>query len=115
MKHLPKFLPWFARKSGISDELAAKLWRRASREIEGLLGSAKTPELHKRTVERFLGLVQQEAAVDHSANFSWVLRHQNHVAFMSLLAAETVSKAFRVNWSKMVSSCTAPYLVWSAR
>ena len=34
----PKILPWIARKAGISDELALKLWRRAVSEAEHLTG-----------------------------------------------------------------------------
>ena len=34
----PKILPWIARKAGISDELALKLWRRAISEAEYITG-----------------------------------------------------------------------------
>ena len=34
----PKILPWVARKAGITDELALKLWRRAVGEAEFLTG-----------------------------------------------------------------------------
>jgi hypothetical protein len=37
----PKILPWIARKAGISDELALKLWRRAVSEAEYLTGKPK--------------------------------------------------------------------------
>ena len=37
----PKILPWIARKAGISDELALKLWRRAISEAEYLAGKAE--------------------------------------------------------------------------
>lgn len=30
----PMILPWIARKAGITDELALKLWRRAASEAE---------------------------------------------------------------------------------
>ena len=104
MKHLPKILPWIAKKSGISDELAAKLWRRASGETVELLGVADTPELHKRTVEHFLSLVQEEAVVAPGAtispaDFAWVLRHQSRMTFLSLLAVENASQALRNNWA----------------
>ena len=36
----PKILPWIARKAGISDELALKLWRRAVSEAEYLTASS---------------------------------------------------------------------------
>lgn len=110
MKTLPKILPWFANKNGISEELAAKLWRRASGEIVELLGSTETPEVHKRTIERFLDLVESESAIDAQAivtpaDFTWMLRHQSRVTFLSLLAVENTSRAWRNNWTHM----WAPY------
>ncbi|MEY4591616.1 MAG: hypothetical protein RIR18_511 [Pseudomonadota bacterium] len=107
MTHLPKILPWVAKKSGISDELATKLWRRASGETVGLLGRAETSELHKRSVERFLDLVQEEAviapgAVVTPADFAWVLRYQSRMTFLSLLAVENTSRAFRNSWSNLM-------------
>jgi cysteine synthase len=40
----PKILPWIARKAGISDELALKLWRRAASEAEYLTGQSTGSE-----------------------------------------------------------------------
>jgi hypothetical protein len=40
----PKILPWIARKAGISDELALKLWRRAISEAEYLTGKTEGSE-----------------------------------------------------------------------
>jgi len=37
----PKILPWIARKAGISDELALKLWRRAGSAAEYLTGKTE--------------------------------------------------------------------------
>lgn len=110
MKSLPKILPWFAKKNGISEELAAKLWRRASGEIVELLSSAESSEAHKRTVERFLDLVESESEqgvqdVVTPADFTWMLRHQSRVTFLSLLAVENTSRAWRNNWTHLL----APY------
>jgi hypothetical protein len=112
MKHLPKILPWIAKKSGISDELVAKLWRRASGETVELLGETETSELHKRTVERFLQLVQEEAIAEPGsivtpADFAWMIRHQSRITFLSLLAFESASQAYRNNWSKFIRAYNA--------
>ena len=48
----PKILPWIARKAGISDELALKLWRRALSEAEYLAGKAEGSEYWTLAVER---------------------------------------------------------------
>ena len=54
----PKILPWIARKAGISDELALKLWRRAASEAEYLTGKAQGSEYYGLAVERFLSIVE---------------------------------------------------------
>ena len=43
----PKILPWIARKAGISDELALKLWRRAVSEAEYLTGKQEGNEFNE--------------------------------------------------------------------
>jgi len=115
MKHLPKILPWIAKKNSISEELTAKLWRRASGEIAGLLGNTETPELHKRTLERFLDLVEAESAnlvvpaanlaqfamASSPADFAWMLRHQSRMTFLSLLAVENASQVMQNSWANV--------------
>ena len=56
----PKILPWIARKAGITDELALKLWRRAASETEYLTGKSSGSEYWGLAVERFLGIVEDE-------------------------------------------------------
>lgn len=56
----PKILPWIARKAGISDELALKLWRRAISEAEYLTGRADGSEYWGLAIERFLDIVEEE-------------------------------------------------------
>ena len=48
----PKILPWIARKAGITDELALKLWRRAISEAEYLTGQAEGSEYWNLAIER---------------------------------------------------------------
>ncbi len=54
----PKILPWIARKAGISDELALKLWRRATSEAEYLTGKAEGSEYWGLAIERLLDIVE---------------------------------------------------------
>ncbi len=50
----PKILPWVAKRAGISEELALKLWRRAVGEAEYLSGQTAGSEFSGLAVERFL-------------------------------------------------------------
>ena len=60
MMKAPKILPWIARKAGISDELALKLWRRATSEAEYLTGKAEGSAYWGLAVERLLDIVEDE-------------------------------------------------------
>ena len=90
----PKILPWVARKAGITDELALKLWRRAASEAEYLIGKAEGSEYWGLCVERFLAIVEDEAGNAPAYNLtpapqmSWMWRHQTRMSMLSLLAAQ---------------------------
>ena len=56
----PKVLPWFARKAGLDDESALRLWRRAVGESVGELGSKAMAGT--TTMSRFLELLDTESA-----------------------------------------------------
>src|SRR5574343_1676430 len=90
----PKILPWIARKAGISDELALKLWRRAVSEAEYLTGKAEGSEFWGLSVERFLSIVEDEVGNAPSYNLtpapqmSWMWRHQTRMSMLSLMAAQ---------------------------
>lgn len=90
----PKILPWVARKAGISDELALKLWRSAVSEAEFLTSRGEGPEFCGLAIERFLAIVEDEADQGPSYNLSpapqmsWLWRHQSRMSMLSMLAAE---------------------------
>ena len=60
----PKLLPWIARKAGIGDELALKLWRRAAGESEELVGCCDSADYYRLAMERFIDLVEAETRGD---------------------------------------------------
>src|SRR5574343_4048 len=97
----PKFLPWIARKAGISDALALKLWRRALSESEYLTGSTSSPEYWGMAVERFLGLAEDEAETPQECQLvlaprlTWFVQHQNRVSMLSLLAAQNTYRLWQ--------------------
>ena len=90
----PKILPWIARKAGISDELALKLWRRAISEAEYLTGRADGSEYWGLAVERFLDIVEEEIGatpqygLTPAPKISWMWRHQSRMSLLSVMAAQ---------------------------
>jgi hypothetical protein len=87
----PKLLPWIARKAGITDELALKLWRRAASDAENELGSAAGSVFWAHAVELFRGLVEAEAAVQSPATqLGWVWRHQQRIAMHTLTVSQVL-------------------------
>lgn len=100
----PKILPWIARKAGISDELALKLWRRAISEAEYLVGTAEGPEYWGLAVERFLAIVENEVGctpqyqLTPAPRLAWMWSHQTRMSLLSLTAAENAFRFWQHSW-----------------
>lgn len=106
----PKILPWIAKRAGISEQLALKLWRRASGESALIVGNVSSPDFHRCTVDRFLSLVDEETASapqqsDHSTpvHLSWLCRHQNRVSLLSLIAAQNTYRLWQYRMASYYS------------
>ena len=104
MMKAPKILPWIARKAGISDELALKLWRRAISEAEYLAGKAEGSEYWGLAVERFLEIVEDEIGrtpqygLTPAPKVSWIWRHQSRMSLLSLIAAQNTCRFWQISW-----------------
>lgn len=106
----PKILPWIARKSGISDELAINLWRRAAGEAEQLCGDCSSSDYYRLAVERFIDLADEEgekgAALDPLSPdrlFAGLkrLRHdQERLWQINLIAAQNACRL----WHKWIAT-----------
>ena len=103
----PKILPWIARKAGISDELALKLWRRAASEAEYLTGKSEGSEYCGLAVERFLGIVEDEVGqtpqygLTPAPKISWMWRHQSRMSLLSLMAAQNAYRFWQNTWGNI--------------
>jgi hypothetical protein len=103
----PKILPWVARKAGISDELALKLWRRAASEAEYLTGKAEGSEYWRLAVERFLAIVEEEVGVAPqygltiAPRLSWMWRHQSRMSLLSMTAAQNAYRFWQTTWDNL--------------
>jgi len=100
----PKILPWIARKAGISDELALKLWRRAISEAEYIAGKAEGSEYWGLAVERFLSIVENEVGsapqyqLTPAPRLSWMWSHQTRMSLLSFAAAENAYRFWQSSW-----------------
>ncbi len=102
----PKILPWVAKRAGISEELALKLWRRAVGEAEYLSGQTAGSEFSGLAVERFLSLVEDETSpapslLNPAPQLSWLCRHQTRVSLLSLLAAQNTYQIWQNAWNDL--------------
>ena len=103
----PKILPWIAKKAGISDELALKLWRRANSEAEYLTGKSEGSEYWGLTIERFLSIVEDEVGqstqygLTPAPQISWMWRHQSRMSLLSLMAAQNTYRFWQNTWENL--------------
>lgn len=105
----PKLLPWMARKAGLSDELALKLWRRAAGESENLCGCCDSSDYHAATFSRFVDLVADESGVvlDEavaSTPVSWIGRQQKRMTQLNTGAAQDTYRLWQSNWDKFFAA-----------
>lgn len=116
MMKVPKIIPWIARKAGISEVLASKLWQRAESETASALECREGAEFHGRCVERFLDLVEASAGGAFRINYanttekvSWIWRHQGRMAAYGLTAAENAAKFWQDAWSNAIRPARASF------
>lgn len=104
----PKILPWIAKKAGITDELALKLWRRAVGEAEYLTGKTEGSEFWGLAIERFLFIVEDEVGsipsntLSPAPQLTWMWRHQTRMSLLSLMAAQNTYRYWQSTWGSMV-------------
>lgn len=103
----PKILPWIAKKAGISEALALKLWRRAVSEAEYLTGKTEGSEYYGLAVERFLALVEDEIGsvpqynLTPAPRLSWMWHHQSRMSLLSLVAAQNTYRLWQNAWDNL--------------
>lgn len=107
----PKILPWIAHKTGISEELALKLWRRAAGEAELMTGSCDSPDYYRLAVERFVDFAESEGnrsvvreAVGGQTCVSWMWRHQNRISKLSMITTHNLVRLWQANMHGLFGS-----------
>ena len=102
MRHAPKLLPWLAKRAGVSNDLAHRLWRRAIQEAQAIAGSDRSAEYHAIAIDRLLNLLEVEsngAANFESSASAWRWRHQQRMARSAAVAAVSITRI----WSQLVA------------
>jgi len=100
----PKILPWIARQTGISDDLALNLWRRAAGEAEVLTGNCTSSDYYRLAVEHFVDLAQEEGErgspndQQSSSRYHWVQRYHQRMWESNLLAAQNAYRLWQDSW-----------------
>ena len=104
----PKILPWIAHKTGISEDLALKLWRRAAGEAEEMTGCCDSSDYYRLAVERFIDLAEVEGnslqlrdAPSVNCVF-WLWRHQSRISSLHLVAVQNVATLWQTGVKKML-------------
>ena len=104
----PKILPWIAHRTGISEDLALKLWRRAAGEAEELIGCHDSSDYYRLAVERFIDFAEaegQRSVVRETSGtrtcVSWLLRHQNRITKLNLITAQSLVRLWQTNWNEL--------------
>ena len=102
----PKILPWIAHKTGISEELALKLWRRAAGEAETIAGCCDSSDFCHLAMERFIDFAEAEgtsSVVRQTARprscVSWLWRHQNRISKLNMITLENIIRLSLSNWT----------------
>ncbi len=102
----PKILPWIAHKTGISEELALKLWRRAAGEAEIIAGCCNGSDYDRLAVERFIDFAEAEGTssvvrqtTGSRTCVSWLWRHQNRISKLNMIAVENIVRLGVANWT----------------
>jgi len=88
----PEVLPWFARRSGISEARAKVLWDLTCQE----LAADSTP---KALMDRFIERIGDEAGLPVTPNyteqpngFGWLYRHYGRMTDMALVSGGAIAR-----------------------
>jgi hypothetical protein len=96
----PKLLPWYARKAGISEERAAVLWRKAVREATAETGWVGNAEYWGAAMDVFQRLLAEEKDSFCAPRVTPLVRSQNRMLRLPLIAMEDMFCALSANWQR---------------
>jgi maltooligosyltrehalose synthase len=96
----PKLLPWYARKAGVPLERANALWRKAVREATAETGWVGNSEYWGASIDIFLRLLDAEKETLCTPSVTPILRSQQRMWNMPLIAMEDMFRIMSANWHR---------------
>lgn len=93
----PKILPWLARKHGVSEARAGKLWACAVRYATAKTGWVGTPDYWKCAMDRFVELLEAEVSPCRPPISAWI-RIQSRLGMLPLIAGQGMALAAAGWW-----------------
>lgn len=104
----PMIVQWHARRTGVSEERAQALWRKAVRHATQTTGWVGTSDYYEAAVQRFLELIAAEAPAAYAAeNLAPLVRAQTRVWMLPLMAYRTLAENFSRNCRRLTGLRTA--------
>ncbi|THF63603.1 hypothetical protein E6C76_13475 [Pseudothauera nasutitermitis] len=100
----PKLLPWYASKAGVSEERAAVLWRKAVRKATAETGWVGTSEYWGATMTHFQRLLEEERDTLCAPQVTALVRSQNRMWRLPLIAMEDMCSAINANWQRNLNT-----------
>lgn len=97
----PEMLPWIAKRAGIDELLALKLWRRAASEAEWIVGNHDSSRFFDVAVDRLIDLVDAEAGRNPVTTLPalWLWSCQTWNRSLALAMAENAWYCWLFAWS----------------
>ncbi len=99
----PKLLPWYARKAGVSNERAERLWRKAVRVATERTGWVGNSEYWGEAMDAFRSLLSEEKTSLCTPQVTPLLRSQSRIWRLPLNAMEDVCVALTAHWHKQLT------------
>lgn len=96
----PKLLPWYARKAGVSIDRAEALWRKAVRQATAETGWVGNAEYWGASMDTFIRLLEEEQSTLCAPQVMPLVRSQNRMWRLPLLAMEDVFAALHAHWQR---------------
>jgi hypothetical protein len=99
----PKILPWLARKHGVSEARATKLWADSVRYATDKTGWVGTSDYWKAAMDRLIELLEAEAGRSCQPPLSTLVRIQTRLGILPLIAWHGVLLVGSASWSRLTA------------
>ena len=99
----PKILPWLARKHGVSEARATKLWADALRYATDKTGWVGNSDYWKVAMDRLLELLETEGARSCQPPLTSLVRIQTRLGILPLIAWHGTLLVASAAWTRLTA------------